>query len=163
MKQENKKTWAVVGVPFGKSLERHAVQLEKALNDLTNVGYSVQMNQTARGIIVIGRLLEEQAVPRIQAFAIPFPTPDLEKIRHFDLVKPLFDAMVDSGSDQRLNEVADGLIKRTSLEVVREIIGGLEAEAADHDKHHEDAECDAPEHLRKAAKVLKERLGLQVS
>lgn len=163
----DKKAFNVRGVQLGKSrsMDQVAAELETKMNALRDNGYSVQVLQVDEGLLVLGRLgQEDQEDPIERLFsALTQSPPDRDGLTSrvaglFASVKSKISGDWVASFENEMPKVLPSVLKNAPLAVITEVAQECEDCATKHEKNHdrENVECPIPRFLRAMAVHMRE-------
>jgi hypothetical protein len=180
-KTDAKPKFRTIGVQYSKNMKRYATNIERALNELFDSGYTPRPESQRDGIVFVGiRMEEEGSGPRSLSEMLGLVNERGESAGHTeeddhkcalndDTIR-IFNAFcLITQEHPRLEDFAVEAKKRATFLVqgynvnaLTVAVEELEKEAGAHEVRHKDPGCEMPEMMRIVAGVLKDTARTQL-
>jgi hypothetical protein len=161
-KPKKRKKYRVVGVQYSKTMDVYAARIEKAMNELTDDGYTVQLQDQDDGITIVG---VDQGENPFAAFMAQMRVSGAHPhaLRLSDRSGALLDRFFEASDStdpkafmEAVNKKLPGLVHGFSVEELTTASDEYAREAEGHDKGHDgDEACSLGEILRQLSGLLK--------
>ena len=147
-----------------------AKELENELTDLDAGGYEVEVIETPKGYLLLGRAQEDalERVEQLMDMIAPEPTPAQVDELALAAAKKLIrttEAKINGKTGQE-DAVASGIsemMAALTTEQGRRVLEALEQHIYEHDAHHEEGHCAYGELINEIAEKLEASLKLRTS